>query len=76
MKRYILVTITLFLNSCSSSKNDNRYSLDTPNGGSRMMVIDNKTSEVFFFDSQNEVWISIGIPAATNLDMTWYQANR
>jgi uncharacterized lipoprotein YmbA len=75
MKRYILVTITLFLISCSSSKNDNRYSLDAPNA-IKMMVIDNKTSEVFFFDSKNEVWISIGIPAATNLDMTWYQANR
>ena len=69
------MTITLFLISCSSSKNDNRYSLDTPNGG-RMTVIDNKTSEVFFWDSKNDVWISIGIPAATNLDMTWYQANR
>ena len=69
------MTITLFLISCSSSKNDNRYSLDAPSALTPV-VIDNKTSEVFFFDSKNEVWISIGIPAATNLDMTWYQANR
>ena len=75
MKRYILVTITLFLISCSSSKNDNRYSLDSSNAAA-LKVIDNKTSEVFFWDSKNDVWISIGIPAATNLDMTWYQANR
>tara|TARA_B110000114_G_scaffold136938_1_gene143998 strand:- start:375 stop:602 length:228 start_codon:yes stop_codon:yes gene_type:complete len=75
MKRYIFVTITLFLISCSSSKNDNRYSLDSSNAAA-LKVIDNKTSEVFFWDSKNDVWISIGIPAATNLDMTWYQANR
>ena len=75
MNRYILVTITLFLISCSSSKNDNRYSLDSSNAGAPK-VIDNKTSEVFIWDSKNDVWISIGIPAATNLDMTWYQANR
>ena len=75
MKRYVFVTITLFLISCSSSKNDNRYSLDSSNAGA-LKVIDNKTSEVFFWDSKNDVWISIGIPAATNLDMTWYQANR
>ena len=75
MKRYVFVTITLFLISCSSSKNDIRYSLDSSNAGA-LKVIDNKTSEVFFWDSKNDVWISIGIPAATNLDMTWYQANR
>ncbi len=63
LKYLLILPVTILFLSCESPDSDNRYeSLTT---GTVIGVIDKQTSEVYIFDTNKEVWFSIGRPNET-----------
>ena len=63
LKHILILQFTIILLGCESPDSDNRYeSLTT---GTIIGVIDKQTSEVYIFDTNKEVWFSIGKPIET-----------
>ncbi len=63
-KHLLILPVAVILLSCESPDSHNRYeSLTTE---TVIGVIDKQTSEVYIFDTNKEVWFSIGRPIETS----------
>ena len=63
LRNLILLSLSFVVMSCEFPDQNHRY-VDFSEG-TRIAVLDTKTSEVFVYDSQTDVWFSLGKPSQT-----------